>query len=472
MSRSKPRCKLLAISEDDAVQITILDKSFEPVASGIRAIDVKLPPGLYEARFEAGSSVREQLVSLVAGADPVEVRQSRIPFASAAPLLNTQAEVSEQRDAAARVSERVHRSIGKGGQLLVFVRDHDLRARSNPARGLTLHDALEEKVGEVEADGEYGGGSDHEHPPWSACTYELAPGSWRLRCPAPDVGAVEQTVVVCEGWQTQVFLQRRPSRSGGARRPDLADASVLMASVKDGFKPELAELRATELARQGLRDRRLVVSESELLAMLHKKQKNPMLAIYGAHLMIHEPESDREFIKKVTGNLRKLVGDHPDVMALELWLEPDNADVGDFSQPPMLRSSWSIVVAATATRPELVPRGSLSAKISQQVLAAGPWLRWRISPSRHRQASTVSSEVRMPLGEALAGVADALPDDPATVVKQASEASVVESGVISYARQAGEGVSPVSDEDILTRLGVPRTVAEDALHAVLARLDG
>jgi hypothetical protein len=468
MSRSKPSCRLRAISEDDAVQITVFDGNLTPVAQGIRVLEVDLAPGLYEVRFEAGSSVRERLVSLVAGAGPVKINQEQIAFSSAAPLLNTQEEVSEQRDAAARVSERVHRSIGKGGQLLVFVRDQDLRARSNPARGLALHHASGEMVGEVEADGESGGGSDYAHPPWSGCTYELAPGLWRLRCPAPDLGTVEQTVAVCKGWQTQVFLQRRASQSGGPRRPDLADASVLMASVKDGFKPQLAELRATELARQGLRDRRHVVPKHQLLAMLHKKQKNPMLGIYGAHLMIHEADPDLQFIRKVTNNLRKLVGDHPDVMALELWLAPD-ADVGDFSQPPMLQSSWSIVVAATANRPELVPRGSHSAGISQQVLAAGPWLRWRMASSHSPQAPADAQSV--PLGEALAGVADALPDDPATVARQASEASAAESGVISYAKLAGEGVLPVNDRDVLLRLGVPRTVAEDALHAVMERLD-
>src|ERR1700760_4717090 len=114
MSRSDPSCRLCAISEDDAVKITIFDENLSPVAQGIRVLELDLSPGLYDVRFEAGSSVREQFVSLMEGSGTVVVKQEQIAFSSAAPLLNTQEEISEQSHAAARVSERVHRSLGKG----------------------------------------------------------------------------------------------------------------------------------------------------------------------------------------------------------------------------------------------------------------------------------------------------------------------------------------------------------------------
>jgi hypothetical protein len=429
---------------------------------------VELDPGLYEARFEAGSSVREQVIFLEPGKDPMEVTQDQIAFASAAPLEHTRDQFPKQSDAAARLSRKVHRKIGAGGQLLIFVRDDDLRGRSNPSRGLAIHDADGTRVGEIEADGKSGGGSGGAHPPWAGCTYQLTPGSWRLRCPAPG-GQVEQSIVVCAEWQTQVFMQRRRLQSGGSRWPELADASVLMAKADKGFEPKLAELRATELARQGLRDRRIVITASDINAMLYDKTRNPMLAIYGAHLMIQVEDPDRAFLAKVVRRLRELVGDHPDVMALLLWLDPE-ADVGDFSVPPMLSSSWTIVVAATAERPELVPRGSLSAAISEHVLAGGPWLRWRHATETDEVTVPEQADQALDLGAAMANLATLLITEKLSPREPIANVSPAECDVISFATQAGVRVSGASDTDVLERLGYPRSVAEDAINSAIERL--
>jgi hypothetical protein len=469
MPRSKPTRKLHVFGDDAGVQITILDQTLEPVRSGIQELEVELPPGLYEARFEAGSSVREQLISLDPDEETLVVHQERMPFASAAPLIDTRGEIAGQGKAAARLSKRKHRELGRGGQLFVFVRDEDLRARSNPARGLTLHDPDGKQVGEVESDGESGGGSAAQ-PPWAGCNYLLRSGSWRLRCRVQGFGLLEQSVVVSSQWQTQVFLQRRPLATGGHRWPDLADASVLMAETRNGFKPGLAETRATELARQALRDRRIAVPHSDIQAMVYKKKKNPMLAIYGAHLMIQSKDLDRGFLRSVVTRLRELIGDHPDVMALMLWLDPE-AEVGCFAEPPMLYSSWLIVVAATAKRPELVPRGSLSALISENVLAGGPWLRWRVAPGMPRPEASETRGAKVGLGKAIAGVADALPEDPAVLWDEGEHATLAESEVVSFATLNRQAASAASDADVVERLGVPRTVAEDAISSVMERLD-
>jgi hypothetical protein len=448
------------------VQITVLNQALVPVAADVHDLEVELEPGLYEARFEAGSSVREQLISLKPGKGAVDVRQDRIAFASAAPLAGTRDQIPEQGEAAAQLSRKVQCALGRGGQLLIFVRDEDRRARSDPARGLTLHALDGELVGRLEADGESGGGANDSHPPWSGCNYRLKPGSWRLRCRAPGVGLVEQSVVVSPKWQTQVFLQRRRLQPGGSRWPELADASVLMASTEVGFEPDHAELRATELARQGLRDRRIVVSAADLYSMLFGKTKNPMLAIYGAHLMLQTGQLDRPFLKSVVRKLRELIGDHPDVMALLLAIDP-RAEVGDFGIPPMLSSSWSIVVAATAARPELVPRGSLSAAISERVLAGGPWLRWQVRPGAQLSEARDEPGESFHLGRAMASLSELL-TSPGE--RQPADFSDAESQVLAWALQSRWEGAETSDSDVLQRLGVPRAVAEDAIASVLERI--
>jgi hypothetical protein len=465
-SRSRSRRTLRVLSEDPGVQITILNQALEPVAQDVHDLEVTLEPGLYEARFEAGSSVREQLISVKPGSGPIDVRQDRIAFASAAPLSHTRDQVPEQSEAAARLSKEVHREVGPGGQLLVFVRDEDQRGRSNPARGLTLHAIDGEEVGSVESDGQSGGGAGSSHPPWSGCTYRLRPGPWRLRCRAPGIGLVEQSVVVSRKWQTQVFLQRRRLQEGGSRWPELADASVLMATADVGFQPDHSELRATELARQGLRDRRTVISAGNLYSMLFGKTKNPMLAIYAGHLLLQAGDFERQFLTRVVRKLRELVGDHPDVMALLLAIDP-KADVGDFAVPPMLSSSWSIICAATAARSELVPRGSLSEAISERVLAGGPWLRWQMVSEEELRQTGEEREESLDLGTAIAGLAELT---GLAEWQEAGDISLAESEVIALAAQAGWDAAKTSDTDLLERLGVPRTVAEDAISSVLERV--
>jgi hypothetical protein len=288
-----------------------------------------------------------------------------------------------------------------------------------------------------------------------------------LRAETPAGGSVEQSVVICEEWQTQLFVQRGWSRFGRARAADLASAAVLMAESGTGFDPERPDLRSAELARQGLRDYRKAIAEPDLKALLGGKADNPMLGIYGLHLLRHQEAPNRNLIRKVVRRLRDLVGAHPDVQAIDLWL--GDGDDGDFSAPPMLKSSWSIIVQASAEQPELVPRGSLSARIAQRILSGGPWLRWRTPQTRLTLEPSPLSE--RPLGESLAGIAAALPADSRELVERFSEVGPAESSVISLAKQEGEGAAALPDSDVLKALRVPRTVAEDVVGLVLRRLE-
>lgn len=457
------------MTSEGGVRITVLDQQLRRVAEATHVLKKDLPVGLYEVRFEAGTSVQDELVLLRPGSGATRVEQPPIAFASSAPLEGTRAAVPEQLDAATMISGKVSRSLGIGGELMVFVRDRDLRGRTNPAHGLTLLGNDDETIGDIEVDGELGGGNDAEHPPWAGCTYELPEGSYRLRAPAETGHSVEQVVYVSPGWQTQVFLQRRSSRAGRPRRANLADASVLMGPMGRPFDPEDDSLRSAELARQGLRDYRMVVPTSTLEAMVFKKRNNPMLAIYGAHLLLREKRPNRELIKTVADNLLALIGPHPDVRALYVRLKESNA-AGTFSEPPMLKSSWSLIVDESAKRPALVPRGSRSARVAERVLAAGPWLRWRTDgAARKLDRPVVTNEQAPPLAETLAEVADKLWAESKWPAIDESRISFAESRIVLLAREARGHSELVSDADVVRALGVPRTVAEDAMNTVAHR---
>src|SRR3954464_15562556 len=175
VSKSEQLLPLVVSSADAGVRITVVDATLAPVAEGAGELRLDLPAGLYACRFQAGASVREQLVSLTPGGSETHVHQDPIEFSSAAPLAKTRTDDADQGNAAAELSRQVHRRAGSGGQLLLFVRDLDHRARSSPARGLTVPRVGGERSADVEEDGSRGGGGEGGVLPWAGCTLELDP---------------------------------------------------------------------------------------------------------------------------------------------------------------------------------------------------------------------------------------------------------------------------------------------------------
>jgi len=223
--------------------------------------------------------------------------------------------------------------------------------------------------------------TDHDlsADPWGACNVEVNPGIYRLRLELPphkgeEPIKLDQTIVALSSWQTQIFLlQRNYGADQTDRRADLAGASILL-SRGPGFDHNRNDFRQTELARLGLTNQRLVVSE-ELRAILRDKLENPMLGIFAAHLLLLNKEPDLALLQTVVTNLRNLLmAPHPDVEALALRFEPSASYV--FQSPPMLRRSWSLIVNATAARPDLVPLGSPAGRIWDRLWEAEPWLLW------------------------------------------------------------------------------------------------
>ncbi|HKG92299.1 MAG TPA: hypothetical protein VKA84_10425, partial [Gemmatimonadaceae bacterium] len=234
--------------------------------------------------------------------------------------------------------------------------------------------------------------------PWAACNVRVAPGAYRLRLTIPGRGAIEQTVVASPGWQTQVFLLQRnyPTRlkrpSGGlgdgdaatrppaadpeGRRADLAGASIFLAAG-EGFSEQDPLKRQTELARLGLVGRRRVVADA-VRAQLRDKAGSPMLGIFAAHLLLTEETRDDDLLRIVVGNLRAILGPHPDVEAIALEIG-ESALPSALTAPPMLRRSWSLWTKATVTHPELVPADSFCGEISEYIIRSDPWLLWRSS---------------------------------------------------------------------------------------------
>jgi len=133
-----------------------------------------------------------------------------------------------------------------------------------------------------------------------------------------------------------------------------------------------------------------------------------MLGIYGAHLMaIQDSPVNRDVLEEIVPNLRKLLGDIPDVMALQLYLDAATADGLHLLNPPMLASSWEMIVRASVQEPEIVPVDSPAARIAGTLWGSGAWLGWK-APDLQDNVSTESSKAEVSWNSFKQAVAPAL----------------------------------------------------------------
>jgi hypothetical protein len=278
-----------------------------------------------------------------------------------------------------------------------------------------------------------------------------------------------------------VFLLRRGHDANGeAARIDLSGATVFMAPRErdDRFDPERSQSRLVELAQHALTGRRQILSP-RLREILGQNLDDPMLGMFGGHLLLLDPEPDLDLLRRIVEKVRGLLGQasHPDVEALALRLEP-SAVTHVFENPPMLRRSWTLALAASVTRPELVPVSSAASTVADRIWGEEPWLIWQSPPRSQADVEfglpmagvTVEpDEIDVALRRQLAPLA---PSRPAT--RRGStpdiEFAVGPAGGDAPSR-AERGVEPIApaelDEATIRRLvatlGVPRARLEELL---------
>lgn len=363
----------------------LLQRGFGP--SRVFALD----PGIYRVKVLTGDEFQEK--SIVLGGGPLAVRFPPVAFASPVPLAGTSTLHAYHVEAADRESRVTHLADGTGSSLFFLVRDWTPKSQTsapritaNPAEGLSLHEVTgnnERKLCDLAVSGAHNAAGE----PWAACTIAVGPGVYQLRLDLPGVEPLRQSVVASPGWQTQsfLFMRRYAGDAGPIWRADLSRTSVLIAPAGGGFSPNEPMLRLAELARVALATRRAStpgqpqrrLMPEEMRTLLREKFINPMLGIYGAHLLLMEGTGVRSRVVEVVRNLRALLPGHPDVEALALRAagEPPPQP---FEHPPMLRRSWSLIVEASMTRPSLVADSPGAPTMLEA--ADGPWHIWRTEP--------------------------------------------------------------------------------------------
>lgn len=442
-------------AEDGAAEIFVLDANLQMAARGIGRVRADLPPGIYKVKRRVALETQEDL--LLHQPPGTDTRYPPLAFSSPAPLALTIERSDGHAEAARRESRVAHVGAGTGASIFVFARGS--RTPEGPATGLRLQTAGGEPVADLEGQSRRG---DDPGGPWAACRAEVNPGVYRLSVTMPEGEVFAQSLVAVPGWQTQVFLLRR----GDDPRVNLGSSAIFM--VRDGeFDPESPDLRLTEIARQGLVNRRPVLSD-ETRARLRSPLDQPWLGVLAGHLLLQEERPDLDLVKTIVRNLRGLLpAPHPDVEALALMAGLDTDF--RFEVPPMLRRSWSGVVAATGRRGELVPAGSPAAGLFSKLTNQEPWLIWR-------EAADGDDDVLEIFHTALAQLMtpDTLKDLGARIGRELVGDKPGLSGVLgsvrSIARGARGGIPDALMETLVSRLGVPRSAIESMVHDAVRRL--
>lgn len=397
-SDALPRLPLRILATDEGTEIFLVDASFQRLASAVGELRAEVKPGIYKARFRSGDTMADQLIEVPPRLPPEQseilVRGEPLRFASALPLPDTRTSHEYHQAAWSHAWDPPDLLLGSGSLLFILARDAEKmpgeRSSHVPWQGLTLCDL----DGRVLLDFAEAPRRDADLA-YASANIQLDPGTYVLRVDTELNGILEMPVVTRPDWQTQVALRSRSisrhaptfgespgvRRSRSVRRADLAGATVLMSRPGYRSAPSGQQDRLTELARLGLIQGRATIRPEDLRTMLWAKFENPMLGIYGAHLLLQDNERDMSLLHEVVGNLESMLGPHPDVAALRLPLARHDGLTAPadprFDTPPMLARSWQLVVEASFEQPALVPANSFAASVATNLVSGNPWLIWR-----------------------------------------------------------------------------------------------
>lgn len=383
---------LTARAPDESTRIELLDGNLRAVAIGqsLGEVNVKLPAGVYAVRFHQGRQFTEKLAMLSPTTPNVSVglSEAEMPaFATAAPVAQTSTTHEWQSGPARNLSLSAPFPPPpgqKGGShLLLFLRN-PFTQYGMPDSALPTEVSLHDYQGNQIFHLSNGTLNTTEH--WAGAHLNLDPGVYRLRRSISGRRPVEQAIVTCNGWQTQIFLLTGKAENEPSY---IARCSVLMARAGTGFDFNRPDLRWTESALRALHNKGNIpgVIRTE---MLWAKFENPMLGIYAGLLHLRRQKIDPCLLKEVFTHLHQLIGPLPEVLAIGYGLvrnEPsmrNDAQVMDrlkapeaYANPPMLRESWDHLLKASADDPNLIPENSLADRLGGRVVPNGPWLAWR-----------------------------------------------------------------------------------------------
>jgi hypothetical protein len=367
------------------LEIEVLDSSFQPVASGVGALDVALAPGIYEIRFREGLEHESQLHKIAPGDNVVSPPEFEPP--SPAPIAETRTSQNYHQEAVLDATGAIGRDCSapgpETGGLVVMVRNvRGQDALPFPAVEddfVVVDEGLEplDPTGEHWQRGAARSGADADWALWSRA---VVPGGYALRFQSVTTAEVlYQSLWVDEGWQTMVFIPNTPDGPAS----ELASVHVARAGEWTPFDEGSALAVALESVLDGLRAGRSVVPH-DLAQLLEAKFVNPFLGIAAGHALVLDPNPSLSLLETVVANLERLVPASPDVVALGHRARYAGANVeprDGVSWPPMMHMGYRALLRADANHPGVITDGSPAQEAAALVRLSGLWTTWAAKPT-------------------------------------------------------------------------------------------
>jgi hypothetical protein len=379
------RLKLTAGSP--LAELFVIDRDFALVTRAIGDLDCRVKPGVYKVKAKLADAVAEQLV-VIEGDTKVDLSADLL-IASPAPLEGTSR--TRELDMSTADTGSVDVTAREGTGARVFLMARSWAAQDSPDPGsppeVSLHWPDGKLVASPKPSPRAEDGRTH------VVTVEVDPGPYFLRWRDDSGVTVEQCVHAVQDWQTQVFVLE-----DAAEPAELGRTRVSMHMGRAGFNSREYQLRLVEEARTALAGERRVAAEF-LNEALPEKFENPMLGLFGAHLMLiardaersamesasNAPDDDRPHapvkfeqsrFDTVVSALRELLGEgHPDVAALSTRATgAAPSELEPITAPPMLWRSWVLLIEASNEAPSLVPVETWRRTL--KLLPLRPFLLW------------------------------------------------------------------------------------------------
>jgi len=390
-----PKRKLIADTGTPTAEIVAIDATGNVQARGIGRLEAELTPGIYKIRYRIGNRVVDKLEELPFGDGAWRVSAPELPLDSPAPLMSSSGVSPANASFARDWNHEVHVRHGTGSKVFIFVST----PQNSPGLDIELRTFKGEQLATLAL--------FRKTESCSGCTIELNPGIYLLRARDGDGVSVERTVVASGGWQTQLFIPVAEQEQKGTWYADLSESALLMPRLEVGFEPSVPDFRWAEAARQALASGRAVTPNDQMMrALFNGKFDDPILGIFAGHLLAAQPDpptgseattvspaepapsAKTSLLAEVVSNLQRLIGDHPDVTTLLFRLADANSGNLQYSEPPMLRSSWALILKSSTPQRDPRPPGSYSARVASGLWGSGAWLVWRTPPEPVEELAT------------------------------------------------------------------------------------
>lgn len=421
MSASASEVKLRLECANPAAELLVVNSDFKLVAHGPPPLEASVEPGIYALKAKVGGEVTERLETLERRAEPYSFNLTAPQFESPMPLVGTSTNREYQQGSLYQFTAAAGSFIDLNGDsaIVLYIRDTShTNFKLKPAQqsayaanfaGFELLSASGGQLVDFNAQA-----VKHIGDGYVGAQVRLAAGSYVL---AWDHGEQQTCLVLntAPGWCLQVYLRLQPVRPGAIdMRPDFSDAAFAFDRIGAAYSADRNDFRAMEAVRLALLDRRNVVSTAMMHDTLYGKFQNPMLGVYGGHLLLMSKSPDYSLLGEVIENTAGLLGQHyPDVAALAWAFEvarkkrPGSFDtrawpeiLADIKGPPLLTTSWDLLLSCAEAANVDIEQLRLF-RVAGHLAVSGAVLTWEQRKAKQRSGEEQPDATAVPVPAAM-----------------------------------------------------------------------